>query len=137
MVPTEPEALEAAGPVVHPDSPALRVDQDLVRVAFGRLSEFDQQVLWRTAVEGVSPAVIGTMMGMSANRVSVAAFGLGMLCAPTTSMPTRTGPSSAPRAMSADGCSREWDGMFGASYAPDSAPESMNTSKDADTRTCW
>ncbi|MGB8386242.1 MAG: sigma-70 family RNA polymerase sigma factor, partial [Dermatophilaceae bacterium] len=74
LVPTEPEALEASGPVVHPDSPALRVDQDLVRVAFGRLSEFDQQVLWRTAVEGVSPAVIGTMMGMSANRVSVAAF---------------------------------------------------------------
>ncbi len=73
-MPTEPEDLEAAGLAVQPHNPALRVDQDLVRVAFGRLSEFDQQVLWRTAVEGVSPAVIGTTMGMSANRVSVAAF---------------------------------------------------------------
>ena len=74
VVPTEPEDLEAASTAVPPYNAALRVDQDLVRVAFGRLSELDQQVLWRTTVEGVSPAIVGSTMGMSANRVSVAAL---------------------------------------------------------------
>ena len=74
VVPTEPEDLEVASTAVPPYNAALRVDQDLVRVAFGRLSELDQQVLWRTTVEGVSPAIVGSTMGMSANRVSVAAL---------------------------------------------------------------
>ena len=74
VVPTEPEELEYAGTAVQPYNAALRVDQDLVRVAFGRLSEFDQQVLWRTTVEGISPAVVGSTIGLSANRVSVAAL---------------------------------------------------------------
>ena len=73
LVPTQQESLEDASVAVQPYNPALRVDQDLVRVAFGRLSEREQQLLWRTAVDGTPATVVATTLGLSANGVSVAA----------------------------------------------------------------
>ena len=74
LVPTQAEGLEDGAAAVPPYNPALRVDQDLVRAAFGRLSEREQHLLWRTAVEGTPATVVATMMGLSANGVSVAAL---------------------------------------------------------------
>ena len=74
LVPTQPEDLEDAAAPMPPYNPALRVDQDLVRVAFGRLSEREQQLLWRTAVEGTPATVLAPMMGLSASAVRVAAL---------------------------------------------------------------
>ena len=74
LVPTQPEDLEDAAAAVPPYNPALRVDQDLVRVAFGRLSEREQHLLWRTAVEGTPSTVLAPMMGLSATAVRVAAL---------------------------------------------------------------
>ena len=74
LVPTQPEDLEDAAAAAQPYNPALRVDQDLVRVAFGRLSEREQHLLWRTAVQGTPATVVATTMGLSANAVSVAAL---------------------------------------------------------------
>ena len=73
-VPTETEDLEVASDAVQAYDPGGRVDQQLVRTAFRRLPERDQQVLWHTAVEGTSPAVVATTMGMTANGVSVVAL---------------------------------------------------------------
>ncbi|MGB8385654.1 MAG: sigma-70 family RNA polymerase sigma factor, partial [Dermatophilaceae bacterium] len=74
LVPTQPDDLEDACAPAPPYNPALRVDQDLVRVAFGRLTEREQHLLWRTAVEGTPPTVLAPTMGLSANAVSVAAL---------------------------------------------------------------
>ncbi|MGB8385175.1 MAG: sigma-70 family RNA polymerase sigma factor, partial [Dermatophilaceae bacterium] len=46
LVPTDGQDLEASATPVPPYDATGRVDQDLVRVAFGRLSARDQQVLW-------------------------------------------------------------------------------------------
>ena len=73
-VPTETEDLEVAADAVQAYDPGGRVDQQLVRTAFRRLPERDQQVLWHTAVEGTSPAVVASTMGMTANGVSVVAL---------------------------------------------------------------
>ncbi|MEI2648345.1 MAG: sigma-70 family RNA polymerase sigma factor [Dermatophilaceae bacterium] len=73
-VPTEDAALEAATPSSPAYDASASVDHDLVRAAFKRLPERDQQILWHTAVEGVSPAAVGTSMGISANGVSVLAL---------------------------------------------------------------
>ena len=74
LVPTQPEELEDAAAAMEPYNPALRVDQDLVRVAFGRLTEREQQLLWRTTVEGTPATVLAPTMGLSANAVRVAAL---------------------------------------------------------------
>ena len=73
LVPTDTQDLEACSPAVAPYDATARVDQDLVRVAFGRLSVRDQQVLWHTAVLGAPAAVVGMTMGLSPNGVSAAA----------------------------------------------------------------
>ncbi len=73
-VPTEDAALESATPAVEAYDASASVDHDLVRAAFRRLPERDQQVLWHTAVEGTTPAVVASSMGMSANGVSVLAL---------------------------------------------------------------
>ncbi len=74
VVPSETEDLEVASDAVQAYDPGARVDQQLVRHAFRRLPERDQRVLWHTAVEGTSPAVVASTMGMTANGVSVAAL---------------------------------------------------------------
>ena len=66
LVPTPAEGLEDAAAAVQPHNPALRVDQDLVRTAFGRLSPREQQLLWSTAVQATPPTVVATTMGLSA-----------------------------------------------------------------------
>ena len=73
-VPTEDAALESATPAAQAYDPSASVDHDLVRAAFKRLPERDQQVLWHTAVEGTTPAAVASSMGMSANGVSVLAL---------------------------------------------------------------
>ncbi|MEI2828079.1 MAG: sigma-70 family RNA polymerase sigma factor [Dermatophilaceae bacterium] len=73
-VPTEDAALETASPATAAYDPSPGVDHALVRVAFARLAERDQQVLWRTAVEGTTPAAVADDLGLSANGVSVIAL---------------------------------------------------------------
>ncbi|MEI2765457.1 MAG: sigma-70 family RNA polymerase sigma factor [Dermatophilaceae bacterium] len=74
VVPSEPEVLESASGEVEAYDVDARVNQDLVRTAFRRLPERDQQVLWHTTVEGRSPAAVATTMGMTPNGVSVVAL---------------------------------------------------------------
>jgi RNA polymerase sigma factor (sigma-70 family) len=74
VVPTETEGLESVAPHAEAYDMSASVDHQLVRVAFGRLPERDQRVLWQTAVEGTSPAAVATSMGMTANGVSVVAL---------------------------------------------------------------
>lgn len=74
VVPSEPEVLESASGEVAAYDVDARVNQDLVRTAFRRLPERDQQVLWHTTVEGRSPAAVATTMGMTPNGVSVVAL---------------------------------------------------------------
>ena len=73
-VPTEDVSLEAAAPAVAAHDISSSVDHELVRVAFGRLPERDQRILWHTAVEGTSPAAVAGQLGMTANGVSVVAL---------------------------------------------------------------
>ncbi|MGV1007996.1 MAG: sigma-70 family RNA polymerase sigma factor [Dermatophilaceae bacterium] len=73
VVPTEPDQLEVAADTVPAVDPAVRVDQDLVRVAFHRLSAREQEVLWRVVVEGWAPSTVSASLGLSANGVSAAA----------------------------------------------------------------
>ena len=74
LVPTPLEDLEDTAAPMQPYNPTLRVDQDLVRVAFGRLTEREQHLLWRTAVEGTPATVLAPTMGLSATAVRVAAL---------------------------------------------------------------
>ncbi|HOA59208.1 MAG TPA: sigma-70 family RNA polymerase sigma factor, partial [Dermatophilaceae bacterium] len=73
-VPTEDASLEAAAPATAAYDPSPTVDHALVRAAFARLAERDQQVLWQTAVEGTTPAAVADSMGLTANTVSVIAL---------------------------------------------------------------
>ncbi len=73
VVPSEPEVLEAASSTVPAHDVTGRVDRELACAAFRRLSEREQQLLLRTAVEGQPPAVAATALGMTPNGVSVAA----------------------------------------------------------------
>ena len=73
-VPTEDTGLEAAAPATPAYDPSPGVDHALVRVAFARLAERDQQVLWRTAIEGTTPAAVADDLGLTANGVSVIAL---------------------------------------------------------------
>ncbi|MEI2730756.1 MAG: sigma-70 family RNA polymerase sigma factor [Dermatophilaceae bacterium] len=74
VVPSETEDLESAAEQVKAYDVEARVDQDLVRTAFSRLPERDEQVLWHTTVEGRSPAAVATTMGLTPNGVSVVAL---------------------------------------------------------------
>jgi RNA polymerase sigma factor (sigma-70 family) len=77
VVPVEHDDLDLLAEPALDDQP---LDSDevelvtLVREAFGRLPERDQRVLWHTTVEGAAPRVVGPLLGMSANAVSVRAM---------------------------------------------------------------
>ncbi|MFZ1285906.1 MAG: sigma-70 family RNA polymerase sigma factor, partial [Candidatus Phosphoribacter sp.] len=73
-VPTADADLDAASPATAAYDPSPSVDQEMVRAAFRRLPERDRVVLWRTAVEGTSPAAVAATMGITANGVSVLAL---------------------------------------------------------------
>ncbi|GAA2020704.1 hypothetical protein GCM10009740_06420 [Terrabacter terrae] len=52
----------------------LEVDTELVRAAFHGLPDSDQELLWRTMVEGEAPRAVAPLLGVSANVVSARAM---------------------------------------------------------------
>ncbi len=66
------EAHETA--VDGPDPVIAMAENGMVGKAFASLPERWQAVLWHTQVEGMSPAEVGVLLGMSANAVTSLAF---------------------------------------------------------------
>ena len=52
----------------------VEVDTELVREAFHGLPDSDQELLWRTMVEGEAPRAVAPLLGVSANVVSARAM---------------------------------------------------------------
>ena len=61
-------------PVDAPDPVIAMAENGMVGKAFASLPERWQAVLWHTQVEGMSPAEVGVLLGMSANAVTSLAF---------------------------------------------------------------
>lgn len=72
-VPTDD--LERVEPVVHAADPAVvAFDQETVARSFNGLPERWQAVLWHTEIDGLTPAAVAPILGMTPNAVSALAL---------------------------------------------------------------
>ncbi|QKV73894.1 RNA polymerase sigma factor [Amycolatopsis sp. Hca4] len=74
----EATAIEAAGPekIAEPfrDTAIARLEHSMAAQAFARLPARWQEVLWHAEIEGLTPAEVAPLMGLSPNSVSALAY---------------------------------------------------------------
>jgi RNA polymerase sigma factor (sigma-70 family) len=137
-VPTEDASLEAAAPATAAYDPSPSVDHALVRAAFARLAERDQQVLWQHRGRGHDACRRRRCHGADRQRRERhRAAGAGQPAGEVPRRPRRPRDQPGPRRGVPHGLWPRWGASCVASFQSDSVPGSRSTSVPVGTPKAW